>query len=78
MFFFVTKSLYLLLFNNSLGVYKRFDNEFVSLQLTADIYDRVEKDIKRMGLKSDCVGGGRIQHDKSEKKILVYGYSMVS
>ena len=68
----------MLLFNNSLGVYKWFDNEFISLQLTADIYDRVEEDIKRMGLKSDCVGGGRIQHDKSEKKILVYGYSMVS
>lgn len=68
----------MLLFNNSLGVYKRFDNEFISLQLTADIYDRVEKDIERMGLQSDCVGGGRIQHDKSEKKILVYGYSMVS
>ena len=50
----------------------------ISLQLTADIYDRVEEDIKRMGLKSDCIGGGRIQHDKSEKKILVYGYSMVS
>ena len=59
-------------------MYKRFDDEFISLQLTADIYDRVEEDIKRMGLKSDCVGGGRIQHDKSEKKILVYGYSMVS
>ena len=59
-------------------MYKRFDDEFISLQLTADIYDRVEKDIKRMELNSDCVGGGRIQHDKSEKKILVYGYSMVS
>ena len=68
----------MLLSNNSLGVYKRFDDEFISLQLTADIYDRVEKDIKRIGLNSDCVGGGRIQHDKSEKKILVYGYSMVS
>ena len=34
--------------------------------------------MKRMGLKSDCVGGGRIEHDKSENKILVYGYSMVS
>ena len=78
LFFFFTKSWYLLLSNNSLGVYKRFDDEFISLQLTADIYDRVEKDIKRMGLNSDCVGGGRIQHDKSEKKILVYGYSMVS
>lgn len=59
-------------------MYKRFDNEFISLQLTADIYERVGEDIERMGLKSECAGGGRIQHDKSEKKILVYGYSMVS
>jgi len=42
----------------------------------ADIYDRVESEIQQMGLMSDCVGGGRIQHDKFDKKILVYGYSM--
>ena len=47
-------------------------------QSSADIYDRVEIEIQQMGLKSDCVGGGRIQHDKFDKKILVYGYSMVS
>ncbi|XP_073242925.1 14 kDa phosphohistidine phosphatase-like [Porites lutea] len=58
------------------GVYKYVVRGFDWADYHADIYDRVEKDIKRMGLKSDCVGGGRIQHNKSEKKILVYGYSM--
>lgn len=75
-FFFTSQKLYTCFI--SIIIFKRFDNEFISLQLTADICDGVEKDIERMGLKSDCVGGGRIQHDKSEKKILVYGYSMVS
>ena len=45
---------------------------------SADIYDKVKGEIKQMGLQSQCVGGGRIQHDEFEKKILVYGYSMVS
>lgn len=26
----------------------------------------------------DCVGGGRINHKKDEKSILVYGFSMVN
>ena len=25
----------------------------------------------------ECVGGGRIQHDSANKKLFVYGYSMV-
>lgn len=44
----------------------------------ADIYEKVEAEIERLGLKSDCVGGGRIQHDRFDKKIVVYGYSVVS
>ena len=46
--------------------------------LSADIYDKVEAEIESLGLKSECVGGGRIQHDRTDKKILVYGYSMVN
>ena len=30
-----------------------------------------------MRMKTECLGGGRIQHDRLEKKILVYGYSVV-
>ncbi|XP_022801865.1 14 kDa phosphohistidine phosphatase-like [Stylophora pistillata] len=42
----------------------------------ADIYEKVEKEIGEMSMKTECLGGGRIQHDRLDKKILVYGYSM--
>ncbi|XP_015764829.1 PREDICTED: 14 kDa phosphohistidine phosphatase-like [Acropora digitifera] len=58
------------------NVYKYIVRGFAWATYHADIYDRIEEEMKRMGLKSDCVGGGRIEHDKSESKILVYGYSM--
>ena len=42
--------------------------------LSADIYDKVEKEIGEMRMKTECLGEGRIQHDRlSDKKILVYG-----
>uniref|UniRef100_A0A0K0F9U1 Sex-regulated protein janus-B n=1 Tax=Strongyloides venezuelensis TaxID=75913 RepID=A0A0K0F9U1_STRVS len=41
----------------------------------ADILDNVkEKETK--DVKFRCVGGGRINHDKDRKNILVYGYSV--
>uniref|UniRef100_A0A0K0EEC1 Sex-regulated protein janus-B n=1 Tax=Strongyloides stercoralis TaxID=6248 RepID=A0A0K0EEC1_STRER len=41
----------------------------------ADILDNVkEKETKDAKFK--CVGGGRINHDKDNKNILVYGYSV--
>ncbi|KAJ8413856.1 hypothetical protein AAFF_G00064540 [Aldrovandia affinis] len=43
----------------------------------ADIYDRVAEELEKGGgLDCECVGGGRIKHDSSAKKIHVYGYSM--
>ena len=46
--------------------------------LSAEIYDKVEKEIGEMRLKTECLGGDRIQHYRlSDKKILVYGYSVV-
>ena len=44
---------------------------------SADIYEKEQPKIEALGLKTDCVGGGRIEHNRLEKKILVYGYSMV-
>lgn len=41
----------------------------------ADIYDIVEPIICDRGLDCECVGGGRIEHDASNKKIKIYGYS---
>jgi hypothetical protein len=45
---------------------------------TADIYDEILPELQRLGLHSDCVGGGRIEHNSDVGTILVYGYSIVS
>ena len=44
----------------------------------ADIMDRVSPKFHELGLEYECVGGGRIRHDSKEKKIHIYGYSVVS
>jgi len=44
----------------------------------ADILDRVAAKFCELEIEYDCLGGGRIDHKKEEKSILVYGYSMVS
>ncbi|XP_043275106.1 14 kDa phosphohistidine phosphatase-like [Venturia canescens] len=43
----------------------------------ADIYDEIANEIKPLGpgLDTECVGGGRINHDATAKSINVYGYS---
>lgn len=33
--------------------------------------------LKKLQLKSKCLGGGRINHDAENKTIKVYGYSQV-
>ncbi|XP_071568289.1 sex-regulated protein janus-A-like [Temnothorax nylanderi] len=46
------------------------------IYVSADIFDRVDEQIKKhAGLQANCVGGGRIEHDPDEKTIKVYGYS---
>lgn len=48
------------------------------MQFAGDIYDEVTaKELAPKKLDSECLGGGRIQHNAEEKKILVYGYSQV-
>lgn len=42
----------------------------------ADIYDEILPGINNLGLKAECLGGGRIEHNKDEQSILVYGYSL--
>ncbi|XP_031565026.1 14 kDa phosphohistidine phosphatase-like [Actinia tenebrosa] len=42
----------------------------------ADILEEVQPGIDGLGLSAVCVGGGRIEHNSAEKRILVYGYSM--
>ena len=50
---------------------------FNAMYYIADIYDEILPGIEGLGLKANCLGGGRIEHNKDEKTILVYGYSMV-
>ena len=42
----------------------------------ADIFEKVEVDLHKKGIKCQCVGGGRIDHDSDNKRIIVYGYSV--
>lgn len=34
--------------------------------------------MQKKGYDCECMGGGRISHQSQDKKIHVYGYSMVS
>lgn len=43
----------------------------------ADIYDEVAEQLEKQGFHCKCLGGGRISHQSSAKKIHVYGYSVV-
>ena len=55
-----------------------FDYLKLCFSHSADIYEQVSSGLDALGLTSECVGGGRIQHSPNSKKIFVYGYSMVS
>lgn len=44
----------------------------------SDIYDEVSGSIKGLGLETECLGGGRIDHRPDLKKLKVYGHSTVS
>lgn len=44
----------------------------------ADIYDKAAAELERQGFDCECLGGGRISHQQEQKKIHVYGYSVVS
>ncbi|XP_037951433.1 sex-regulated protein janus-A-like [Teleopsis dalmanni] len=41
----------------------------------SDIYERVSSSLQGLGLETECLGGGRIDHNPDAKKIKVYGYS---
>lgn len=44
----------------------------------ADIYDEVSGSVRALGLDTECLGGGRIEHFPENKLLKVYGYSTVS
>lgn len=42
-----------------------------------DIYDEASGSISALGLDTECLGGGRIEHFPDKKFLKVYGYSQV-
>nr|CAD7256671.1 unnamed protein product [Timema shepardi]CAD7403348.1 unnamed protein product [Timema poppensis]CAD7569464.1 unnamed protein product [Timema californicum] len=42
----------------------------------ADIYDNTAAKLQKLGLDTECLGGGRIIHDSENKRIKVFGYSI--
>ncbi|XP_013107129.1 sex-regulated protein janus-A-like isoform X1 [Stomoxys calcitrans] len=44
-------------------------------QWHSDIYERASTSCQGLGLDTECLGGGRIEHNPSAKLIKVYGYS---
>nr|XP_058157376.1 14 kDa phosphohistidine phosphatase [Dasypus novemcinctus] len=43
----------------------------------ADIYDKVAGELQKRGFGCECLGGGRISHQSRDRKVHVYGYSML-
>ncbi|XP_039575835.1 14 kDa phosphohistidine phosphatase isoform X1 [Passer montanus] len=44
----------------------------------ADLFERTAEELAPLGLSCECLGGGRLSHRPQERKIHVYGYSVVS
>lgn len=45
--------------------------------LSADIYDELDSQLEEYGLVCECLGGGKILHEASQKRIEVFGKSQV-
>lgn len=50
-------------------------NDFNNFFVVADIYDEVSVSIRALGLDTECLGGGRIEHFPENKLLKVYGHS---
>ena len=46
--------------------------------MSAGIYDVLDAQLEAMGLSSECLGGGKIEHNPAEKSIVVFGASQVT
>lgn len=45
---------------------------------TDHIFEKVSPAIAALGMECKCLGGGKIEHNSTEKKIRVFGESTVS
>uniref|UniRef100_W8BRY2 Sex-regulated protein janus-A n=2 Tax=Ceratitis capitata TaxID=7213 RepID=W8BRY2_CERCA len=55
--------------------HKNIVRGYADCQWHSDIYDRSSESCKGIGLETECLGGGRIEHNPDLKLIKVYGYS---
>ncbi|EDV93196.1 sex-regulated protein janus-A [Drosophila grimshawi] len=60
---------------DSREVEKNVVRGYADCQWHSDIYDRVMEVCKEKGLDTQCLGGGRIEHNPDKKYLKVYGYS---
>uniref|UniRef100_A0A0K8TQA2 Sex-regulated protein janus-A n=1 Tax=Tabanus bromius TaxID=304241 RepID=A0A0K8TQA2_TABBR len=61
--------------SNAEGPSKMIVRGYIRAHWHSDIFDEVSTSLQGLGLTAECVGGGRIEHRPSEKKLKVYGYS---
>ncbi|XP_052224405.1 14 kDa phosphohistidine phosphatase-like isoform X2 [Dreissena polymorpha] len=55
--------------------FKHIVRGYARCEYHADIFDEVAPAIEESGLDCEVLGGGRINHDSSKKKIEINGYS---
>lgn len=66
---------YILINISTNGAKKKIVRGYSRCGYHSDILDEVTPELKKLGIKAKCEGGGRIQHDASASKLNVYGYS---
>lgn len=59
-------------------VHRLFSCGWFLVVTAADIYDEASGSIRALGLDTECLGGGRIEHFPDDKLLKVYGHSTVS
>ena len=50
---------------------------FIFFAYSAGIYDVLDAQLETLGLSSECIGGGKIEHNPAEKTVIVFGASQV-
>ncbi|XP_039970951.1 sex-regulated protein janus-A-like isoform X2 [Bactrocera tryoni] len=71
----VFKYVLIKVFGNDDSINKNIVRGYADCQWHSDIYDRASESCKGLGLETECLGGGRIEHSPNLKLIKVYGYS---
>ncbi|MGH0125482.1 UNVERIFIED_CONTAM: hypothetical protein FKN15_054579 [Acipenser sinensis] len=57
------------------GEYKDIVRGTQSAEFHNHIFEKINPDLEKLGLECNCLGGGKIEHNSTEKKIRVFGLS---